>query len=269
MISISGVCRNPTFVVSWVRVPVTTLGRADVDRVLTLVREAASARGGQPFDEPVIQRLLELVPADRGGYYERVGGANRAPSREGRTLYNCEQPAFDFHWEDDAITATMRSWPLLDPYVYSSDHALLLSDFLTSAQKKRRNPWYMAVQRDRGVEHECKLLLPAPDRTSRGFFLVRGPDSHDFNERDRDVLTVLRPQLNAIREEWERRNRPDLLTPRENEILQLVADGLTNKEIARRLVISPTTVRTHLENVFEKLEVGTRTAAVAAAFGTR
>jgi DNA-binding CsgD family transcriptional regulator len=42
-----------------------------------------------------------------------------------------------------------------------------------------------------------------------------------------------------------------------------VAEGLTNAEVAARLVISRTTVRTHLENVFDKLGVHTRTAAVA------
>jgi len=53
------------------------------------------------------------------------------------------------------------------------------------------------------------------------------------------------------------------LTPRESEVLRWVARGLTNKEVAAILGVSPHTVRTQLEHVFEKLDVHTRTAAVA------
>jgi DNA-binding CsgD family transcriptional regulator len=56
---------------------------------------------------------------------------------------------------------------------------------------------------------------------------------------------------------------PAALTPREQEVIALVADGLRNSEIAERLWVSPATVRKHLENVYVKLGVHTRTAAVA------
>jgi DNA-binding NarL/FixJ family response regulator len=55
------------------------------------------------------------------------------------------------------------------------------------------------------------------------------------------------------------------LTDREREILDLVARGLTNAEIARRLVISDKTVRNHVSNVFAKLHVAGRAEAVARA----
>ena len=54
------------------------------------------------------------------------------------------------------------------------------------------------------------------------------------------------------------------LTPCELDLLKLVAQGLTNAQIARMLWISLGTVRKHLENAYGKLEVHTRTAAVAA-----
>jgi DNA-binding NarL/FixJ family response regulator len=60
--------------------------------------------------------------------------------------------------------------------------------------------------------------------------------------------------------------KSDTLTAREMEVLQLLAFGHTNKDIAERLSISPETVKAHLEHIFEKLEVSDRAAAVANAF---
>ncbi|MEY4918072.1 MAG: hypothetical protein RL616_1985, partial [Verrucomicrobiota bacterium] len=61
-------------------------------------------------------------------------------------------------------------------------------------------------------------------------------------------------------------NDTDQLSPREMEILALVAEGCPNKEIAARLFISSTTVRTHLMHIYEKLHVRCRTEAAAKYF---
>ncbi len=58
---------------------------------------------------------------------------------------------------------------------------------------------------------------------------------------------------------------PTELTEREREVLALVAEGLSNRQVAKRLFLSEATVKTHLVHVFEKLGVDNRTAAVAAA----
>jgi DNA-binding NarL/FixJ family response regulator len=55
------------------------------------------------------------------------------------------------------------------------------------------------------------------------------------------------------------------LTPRELEVLQLLAEGLTQTQIARQLVISPRTVGTHIQNLLGKLDVHSRAQAVALA----
>ncbi|MGW6378860.1 response regulator [Rhodococcus sp. NPDC055112] len=60
--------------------------------------------------------------------------------------------------------------------------------------------------------------------------------------------------------------RPDeALTAREAELLTLLAEGLTNKELGRRLFISEATVKTHLAHIYAKLGVDTRAAAVSVA----
>jgi DNA-binding NarL/FixJ family response regulator len=92
----------------------------------------------------------------------------------------------------------------------------------------------------------------------------------DFSERDRAVLMLLRPHLYQACMDVRRRSHPvPQLTPRQNDLLRLVADGQTNTQIARRLGISEGTVRTHLENIFERLGVSSRTAAVVRAFPDR
>jgi DNA-binding NarL/FixJ family response regulator len=55
------------------------------------------------------------------------------------------------------------------------------------------------------------------------------------------------------------------LTPRELEVLELLAEGLTQPQIARQLVISPRTVGTHIQNLLGKLDVHSRAQAVALA----
>ena len=52
------------------------------------------------------------------------------------------------------------------------------------------------------------------------------------------------------------------VTAREYQTLELIADGLTNKEIARKLDVSPNTVKTHVARLYEKLDVQRRTQAV-------
>jgi RNA polymerase sigma factor (sigma-70 family) len=61
----------------------------------------------------------------------------------------------------------------------------------------------------------------------------------------------------------------DELTPREREVFELLAQGMTNKAIAAQLVISPNTVKRHLKAIFVKLDVRTRSAAVSIGTGTR
>ena len=61
------------------------------------------------------------------------------------------------------------------------------------------------------------------------------------------------------------RDQADTLTPREREILQLLADGMSNADVAERLFISQETVKSHVRHILTKLEADTRTQAVAIA----
>lgn len=59
--------------------------------------------------------------------------------------------------------------------------------------------------------------------------------------------------------------RHGVLSPRESEVLRLVAEGLSNREIAGRLFVTERTVRSHLSSIFGKLGADNRTQAVALA----
>ena len=61
------------------------------------------------------------------------------------------------------------------------------------------------------------------------------------------------------------KERDDMLTGREREILQLLADGMSNADVASKLFISQETVKSHVRHILAKLEADTRTHAVAIA----
>ncbi|WP_217163960.1 response regulator transcription factor [Streptomyces sp. AC512_CC834] len=77
--------------------------------------------------------------------------------------------------------------------------------------------------------------------------------------------TVLAPKVAERLVARMRRPAPVVLTARERDVLHAVADGLSNAEIGRRLVIGEATVKTHLLRVFAKLDVSDRTRAVVVA----
>jgi NarL family two-component system response regulator LiaR len=72
---------------------------------------------------------------------------------------------------------------------------------------------------------------------------------------------IARKVLEELSRPSERPPTPDPLTPREVEVLRLVAQGLENPEIAEKLVITEATVRTHVSNITGKLQVASRTQA--------
>ena len=134
---------------------------------------------------------------------------------------------------------------------------------------------YREVMRPQGLENHIRALPvrasgpdAGPGRTVRLFFL-REPGL-DFSERDRALLTLLRPHLQQAYHDAERRRSPvPELTPRQWDLLHLIAGGRSNFQIARQLGLSEGTVRTHLENIYARLNVSNRTAAVVRAFPDR
>ncbi len=110
------------------------------------------------------------------------------------------------------------------------------------------------------------LLSEALDAGVRGFVLKEAP----LQDLTRAVDMVaggavyVDPVLAGVLASAESERIPQL-TKREREVLRLLADGLTNEEIGKRLFLSPETVRTHVQKAMRRLEADTRTQAVALA----
>ncbi len=103
---------------------------------------------------------------------------------------------------------------------------------------------------------EARHRLPAQGRAS-GEALRRDPVGRRRGQHARAQRRLPPPRPDAV--------PAATLTAREPQVLELVAEGLSNRQIGKRLFLSETTIKTHLVHIYAKLDVDSRTAAVAAA----
>jgi DNA-binding CsgD family transcriptional regulator len=251
---------------------VARFSHADLEAVVELLGEAVELEGTEPFPQPFLERLGSLLRSSNTVYahldFHRrqvLDGASVADFRD--------DPAVEaLYWDyaDECPTAAYR-WRTGDP-------AAVRLDDVISRRAWRRRSFYNAYWRPYDLEHYVEVGLPAPPKHHHFVGVARHRDASDFSERDRDLLELLRPHLARICELAELRARfaangiddkvAATLTPREQEIVDLVAQGKTNAEIATILWVAPSTVKKHLEHVYEKLGVGRRAAVAAARTGS-
>ena len=126
------------------------------------------------------------------------------------------------------------------------------------------------------VHNDNDRIFQALAAGASGYMLKRGTPS-ELRQAIREVLRGGAPMSGEIaRKVIETFRKPASgdaklvqLSPREQNILELVSQGFANKEIADRLSISYDTVRTHLKRIYEKLHVRCRAEAVARHLGLR
>ncbi len=106
----------------------------------------------------------------------------------------------------------------------------------------------------------CETVSARVDAVDR-FDFSFGRTHRPFRERERILVDLARTFFQAILTEPAGSRTLAPLTGRQTEVLELVAIGMTNAEIAERLVIAPGTVKRHLDLIYERLGVGNRTAA--------
>jgi DNA-binding CsgD family transcriptional regulator len=231
----------------------------DVRWALDLVWTAAEYPGVEPFPHEFLERLARLIPADAIVGYHEV-----EVKRPWRVIDAMEIPPGGVPREiQEAATPFCPQDPLQNGRLRHERRVLKLSDCLTR-REKRKLDFYHGVWKPLGIDDSLRVWLPAPPGRARTIYLERS--RRDFTERDRSLLELLRPSLVRFVRRSDRRRQGDvrgLLTPRELEILRWIARGKTTREIAVVLVVSPHTVRKHVEHILEKLGARTRSEAVA------
>ncbi|WP_395657470.1 response regulator transcription factor [Nocardioides sp.] len=209
----------------------------------------------------VVVLLRALVPADAivwNGFDFATG--------ECRVLGD---PPEMFSVEIGQLTMELDDHPMMHAYLGGAAAAtaapLRISDLVDERTFRRTRTW-ADLFRPLGLKHQLTTPTGGDLRTvGVGWSLNRAHG--DFTDAEVELMTMLQPVLAALEHtnRWEPVPAVDHsagLTPRELQVLALVADGLTAQAIGHRLRISPGTVRKHLEHVYEKTGCRDRLLAV-------
>ena len=250
--------------------------RADRHEALVdFLLEAVADEGTTPFSANVLAGMRRVVRCEAVTYLEW------GPQEMLECSLAADDPASIFpSWR--AYPHVRRDDPLAGGAPGGSSlpnrewlgRALMISDFISDREFRSRG-LYAEVCKPLGVRAVMKVFLPTGGAT--GASLLFDTTRNRFTETDRLTLERLVPHLRQLRRNaLARRTYPALLdstaaarmrllrlTPRERVVLARAAAGETNAVIAQALFVSPGTVRKHLEHVYDKLGVRTRTEAAA------
>ena len=190
------------------------------------------------------QRLELLTVTDDGLLREESVGVND----------ELTQLFWQEFWEEDGCAGPLAT----------GDYSTLLHQAEVSRTRAYANSPLGSAFGALGVNDEILVPMTPLRGTDRRLLLFRDEGTPDFSEREKAMLALARPRLAELhtRRDRELRGEPHL-TPRQWEVLRQVATGASNTQIARTLGLSDATVRKHLENVFLRLDVQSRTEALA------
>lgn len=234
----------------------------DLRRALDVVDPAQVEAPGDPLAWTLLQGLADLVHADGACYLEQDPYLRRVLLDQDTDPADADDPAeedfWPLFWACDACSHPQRSGDFT--------RVTMISDFYTRSEFGRHP--MAELLRATGVKHEAVVPLPPLGTLDRRIMVYRR-GGKDFTERDRALLTLLRPHVATLHARMVGARdgvATDLLTPRQWQLLRLVAAGAGNRQIARTLRLSEGTVRKHLENIYARLGVNNRTTAIARAF---
>jgi DNA-binding CsgD family transcriptional regulator len=242
---------------------VTRLSAADFGAVLSFLEHAHASEGPAPIVPGLLDELARVVRCDHAAFFE-LDHPRRVLSERVVSSWMTRP----WHGISDEVWACSRTVELHRRKLASGAGPVVLSEVFD--RRLRRRPDWNPNLRDGGAVDEIHLDLDPP-RHWKAQLAVFG--TRDFGPRERLIMRLVQPHLAAVyRAAWLRRRLARLteplddgavLTPREREVMRRVGEGLSNAEIARVLVVELSTVHKHLEHVYAKLGVRSRTAALA------
>jgi DNA-binding CsgD family transcriptional regulator len=225
----------------------------------------ASGPGGPDYAARVVNVAARLVSADSCSYNHIGGGP--------WLLAWLVEPADAGAFPDGGqlLQQHLHEHPVLAYVRATGDgRARRISDFLSDRQFRSLG-LYHDFYRRRGTDYQTTIMVPACGGGLIAVALNR--QRCDFSSEDLELLDLLRIHVGqaaaiALLAQGQFATAPDpagspLLTPRQARILQLVADGQSDRGIARTLGISTRTVQAHLQHTYRALDVTSRTEAVA------
>jgi DNA-binding CsgD family transcriptional regulator len=250
--------------------------RADrYEAMLDFLLEAAAVEGAETFPPHVLAGLRRVVRSETASYREwsRQEQLESSLAADEPEAIRRVWPAYLQVRHDDPLHG--GAWdggPLPDRERIG--RVLTISDFI-SDREFRRGGLYAEICKPLGVRAVMKVFLPTGAAT--GASLIFDTARSGFTDSDRLAMQRLIPHLMQLRRNAHARKaylalldstaaartRLQRLTARERVVLARAATGETNAMIAQALFVSPGTVRKHLEHIFDKLEVRTRTEAAA------
>ncbi|MGZ5104084.1 MAG: helix-turn-helix transcriptional regulator [Usitatibacter sp.] len=240
----------------------------------TLGAISESASNDRQFARHGVARLRGLVAADLTtlSICDLGTGHRSVVSDVAGAIARPEIEAFDRHF---------HAHPLVRAHGRNPRAATRRISDLVPAAEFRRTPLFNEYYRPIRVDHA--MAVPIHVRGNELVSFVLNRSGRDFSDRDRACLESIRPhlghlfrlsrELEGARAAWgvpppgQESIRDVPLTAREREVLGWLAGGKTDRDIGDILGISPRTVHKHLQRIYEKLGVETRTAAVVRALG--
>jgi DNA-binding CsgD family transcriptional regulator len=221
--------------------------------------------GGGDIADRVINLVSGLIAVESCSYNHLVG-----PTAIAWKI----QPAdvLDFPDADQLFQQHLPEHPLLRHYEVTGDLAARRISDVASDRQFRSLGLYCDFYRPARVDHQ--LVVSVPARHDGIISVALNRHGRDFSDQQRELLDLLRPHLRQAATIAALLNQPvpstprdadgkPLLTPRQTRILQLVAAGSSDREVARALGLSVRTVHTHLQHIYRTLGVRSRTEALA------